>query len=182
VLSRQEVKLLLKTPKLQKHRLLLALLYGCGLRNAELRNLHIKDVDMDRKRLHIRQGKGRKDRYVPLCDLLVRGIQTYLAAEHPVQWLFNGNDRSGRPVALSPNGVQWVVKQARQHSGILKEVTTHSLRHTYATHLLEMGLDIMSLKDLLGHVDIQTTMVYLHVSQCSKSAVFSPLEKLYGSQ
>ncbi|MFS4418791.1 tyrosine-type recombinase/integrase, partial [Maribacter sp. 2307ULW6-5] len=105
VLSREEVKLLLKTPRLQKHRLLLALLYGCGLRNAELRNLHIRDVDMDRKRLHIRQGKGRKDRYVPLCDLLIRGIRIYLAAERPVQWLFNGNDREGRPVALSANGV-----------------------------------------------------------------------------
>ena len=182
VLSREEVRLLLKTPKLQKHRLLLALLYGCGLRNAELRDLHIKDVDMDRKQLHIRQGKGRKDRYVPLCDLLVRGIQIYLSSERPVQWLFNGNDREGNPVGLSPNGVQWVVKQARQHSGILKEVTTHSLRHTYATHLLEMGMDIMSLKDLLGHVDIQTTMAYLHVSQLSKRAVFSPLEKLYDKQ
>ncbi|WP_339840494.1 tyrosine-type recombinase/integrase [uncultured Maribacter sp.] len=182
VLSREEVKLLLKTPKLHKHRLLLALLYGCGLRNAELRGLHIKDVDTDRLQLHIRQGKGRKDRYVPLCSLLVRGIRIYLAAERPKQWLFNGNDTSGKPVGLSPNGVQWVVKQARQHSGILKEVTTHSLRHTYATHLLEMGMDIMSLKDLLGHVDIQTTMVYLHVSQQAKCAVFSPLEKLYSSQ
>jgi len=161
---------------------MLALLYGCGLGNAELRNLHIKDADMDRKQLHIRQGKGRKDRYVPLCDLLVRGIQIYFAAEHPVQWLFNGNAKEGLPVGLSPNGVQWVVKQARQHSGILKEVTTHGLRHTYATHLLEMGMDIMSLKDLLGHVDIQTTMVYLHVSQRSKSTVFSPLEKLYDAK
>ncbi|WP_236631060.1 tyrosine-type recombinase/integrase [Zobellia sp. OII3] len=180
VLNREEVKLLLRTPKLHKHRLLLALLYGCGLRNAELRNLYIKDIDMDRKQLHIRQGKGRKDRYVPLCDLLIRGIQSYLDSEHPIQWLFNGNDKSGKSVGLSPNGVQWVVKQARQHSGILKEVTTHSLRHTYATHLLEMGMDIMSLKDLLGHVDIQTTMVYLHVSRIGKTAVFSPLEKLYG--
>jgi len=179
VLSRKEVKLLLKTPKLHKHRLLLALLYGCGLRNAELRNLHVKDVDMDRKQLHIRQGKGRKDRYVPLCDLLIRGIRIYLAAEHPRRWLFNGNDKAGKPVGLSPNGVQWVVKQARQQSGILKQVTAHSLRHSYATHLLEMGMDIMSLKDLLGHVDIQTTMVYLHVSRHSKRAVFSPLEKLY---
>jgi len=104
VLSSQEVRLLLNTPKLHKHRLMLALLYGCGLRNSELRNLHIKDVDMDRKQLHIRQGKGRKDRYVPLCDLLVRGIQIYFAAEHPVQWLFNGNDKSGRYLPMGCNG------------------------------------------------------------------------------
>jgi integrase/recombinase XerD len=88
VLSRNEVKLLLKTPKLHKHRLLLALLYDGGLRNVALRNLHIKDVDMDRKQLHIRQGKGRKDRYVLLGDLRIRGMQIYLAAERPVQWLF----------------------------------------------------------------------------------------------
>lgn len=88
MLSRNEVKLLLKTPKLHKHRLLLALLYDGGLRNVALRNLHIKDVDMDRKQLHIRQGKGRKDRYVLLGDLRIRGMQIYLAAERPVQWLF----------------------------------------------------------------------------------------------
>ena len=179
VLSRNEVRLLLKTPKLHKHRLMLALLYGCGLRSLELRNLCIKDIGMDREQLHIRQGKGRKDRYVPLCDLLVRGIRKHLASERPVQWLFNGNNVEGKAVGLSANGVRWVVKQARQHSGIRKEVTTHTLRHSYATHLLEMGMDIMTLKDLLGHVAIQTTLVYLHVGRIDKQMAFSPLERLY---
>jgi len=179
VLSREEVQLLLKTPKLLKHRVMLGLLYGCGLRCGEVRNLQVKDLDFDRKMLHIRQGKGRKDRYVPLCDLLIRGLKKYLDAEKPITWCFNGNDKEGKPVALSPRGVQWVVKQARQRSGIKKEVTTHVLRHTYATHLLEMGLDIMTLKDLLGHVDIQTTLVYLHVSSLDKQRAFSPLDKLY---
>lgn len=179
VLSKKEIKLLLKTPKLHKHRLMLALLYGCGLRCAELRNLYIKDADLDRQQLHIRQGKGRKDRYVPLCDLLIRGIQQYLISERPVQWLFNGNHSDGKVVGLSSRGVQWVVRQTRQQSGIQKEVTTHILRHSYATHLLEMGMDIMSLKDLLGHVDIQTTLVYLHVGHYDKKMPFSPLERLY---
>lgn len=179
VLSRKEIKLLLRTPRLHKHRLMLALLYGCGLRCAELRNLYIKDVDMDRQQLHIRQGKGRKDRYVPLCDLLVRGLHQYLISERPVQWLFNGNDREGKRVGLSSRGVQWVVKQTRKQSGIQKEVTTHILRHSYATHLLEMGVDIMTLKDLLGHVDIQTTLVYLHVGHYGRKTPFSPLERLY---
>lgn len=179
VLSKQETRLLIKTPKLHKHRLMLALLYGCGLRSLELRGLHIKDVDMDREQLHVRQGKGRKDRYVPLCALLVRGVRKHLASERPVQWLFNGNDAQGRAVGLSANGVQWVVKQAGQQSGIRKQVTTHTLRHSYATHLLEMGMDIMTLKDLLGHVDIQTTLVYLHVSRYDRREAFSPLEKLY---
>lgn len=179
VLSRSEVKLFLKTPKLHKHRLMLALLYGCGLRSLELRGLYIKDVDMDREQLHIRQGKGRKDRYVPLCDLLVRGIRKHIASDGPKQWLFNGNNAQGKAVGLSANGVQWVVKQAGQHSGIRKQVTTHTLRHSYATHLLEMGMDIMTLKDLLGHVDIQTTLVYLHVGRIDKQMAFSPLERLY---
>ena len=179
VLSKSEVKLLLKTPKLHKHRLMLALLYGCGLRCAELRNLHIKDADLDRQQLHVRQGKGRKDRYVPLCGLLVRGIQQHLESERPVEWLFNGNHSEGKVVGLSSRGVQWVVRQTRQQSGIQKEVTTHILRHSYATHLLEMGMDIMTLKDLLGHVDIQTTLVYLHVGHYGKEMPFSPLERLY---
>lgn len=179
VLSKEETRLLIKTPKLHKHRLMLALLYGCGLRSSELRNLYIKDVDMDRGQLHVRQGKGRKDRYLPLCALLVRGVRKHLASESPVQWLFNGNDAQGRAVGLSANGVQWVVKQARQQGGIRKQVTTHTLRHSYATHLLEMGMDIMTLRDLLGHVDIQTTLVYLHVSRYKQGTAFSPLEKLY---
>lgn len=179
VLSREEVQLLLSAPKLLKHRVMLGLLYGCGLRCGEVRNLRLKDLDFDRKMLHIRQGKGGKDRYVPLCDMLIRGLKKYLIAEKPTTWCFNGNDKEGRPVALSSRGVQWVVRQARQRSGIKKEVTTHVLRHTYATHLLEMGLDIMTLKDLLGHVDIQTTLIYLHVSHLDKQRAFSPLEKLY---
>ena len=83
ILSQKEVRLLLKTPKLHKHRLMLALLYGCGLRNFELCNLQVKDVDFDRLQLHIVQGKGRKDRYVPLCELLVRGLRRHLASERP---------------------------------------------------------------------------------------------------
>lgn len=179
VLSQQEVKLLLKTPKLLKHRVLLGLLYGCGLRCFELRKLKIRDVDLQRKMLHVRQGKGRKDRYLPLCDLLIRGLQQYLHCEKPVEWLFNGKDIEGNYVALSSRGIQWVVKQARKQSGIEKEVTSHTLRHSFATHLLEMGLDIMSIKDLLGHENINTTLVYLHVAQTQRQKAFSPLEKLY---
>jgi site-specific recombinase XerD len=179
VLSRSEVKQLLKTPKLLKHRLVLAMLYGCGLRCFELRNLQLKDLDFDRRMLHIRQGKGRKDRYVPLSQLQIRGLKKYIAAENPDTWCFTGNDRKGNPVALSTTGVQWIVREARKHSGIKKEVTTHSLRHSYATHLLEMGLDIISVKDLLGHADIQTTLIYLHVAQLGRQKPFSPLERLY---
>lgn len=179
VLSGSEVKQLLKTPKLLKHRLVLAMLYGCGLRCFELRNLQLKDLDFDRGMLHIRQGKGRKDRYVPLSEMQIRGLKNYIAAENPAIWCFTGNDREGKTVPLSAQGVQWIVKEARKHSGIKKEVTTHSLRHSYATHLLEMGLDIISVKDLLGHADIQTTLTYLHVAQLGRQKPFSPLDRLY---
>lgn len=179
VLSQNEVKILLKAPKLLKHRLILALLYGCGLRNFELCNLRIEDIDIDRKTLHIRQGKGRKDRYIPLCDLLIRGIRIYLSAEKPVEFLFNGKSKPGEYTRLTARGVQWAAREARRLSGIRKQVTAHSLRHSYATHLLEMGVDIITLKELLGHEDINTTLLYLHVARIGRATPFSPLEKLY---
>jgi len=179
VLSKAEVRLLLKTPKLLKHRILLALLYDCGLRNFELCNLRITDIDFDRRQVHIRKGKGRKDRYVPISALLLRGIRKYLSSEKPYEYLFNGKSQTGESIALTARGVQWAVREARKRSGVKKAVTAHGLRHTYATHLLEMGIDIVTLKNLLGHVDIHTTMMYLHVAQRERSHLFSPMEKLY---
>ncbi|MCP4474010.1 MAG: tyrosine-type recombinase/integrase [Gammaproteobacteria bacterium] len=179
VLNQQEVKQLLVAPKLLKHRLILSLLYGCGLRNAELCKLKITDCDLERKMLHVREGKGGKDRYVPLGEMLVRGIQRYLSAEYPVEYLFNGKSRTGEYIALTPRGVQWATREARRLSRIKKQVTAHALRHSYATHLLEMGTDIITLKDLLGHEDIKTTLLYLHVARVGRSTAFSPLDKLY---
>ncbi|WP_339866537.1 tyrosine-type recombinase/integrase [uncultured Algoriphagus sp.] len=189
VLSQEEVRRLLKAPKLLKHRVLIALLYGCGLRCFEVRNLKIADLDFDRKILHVKDGKGKKDRYVPLADLLIRGIKTYLEAEQPLEWLFNskgeqiigraGGDFDGR---YSQRGVQWAVNEAKKKAGILKPMNVHTLRHTYATHLLEEGLDILTIKDLLGHECIDTTMIYLHVAQTEKCRAFSPLDRLYLSR
>jgi len=179
VLSQQEVKRLLKAPVLLRHRLLLALLYGCGLRRFELLNIKLADIDLDRAQLHIREGKGRKDRYVPLGVHLVRGLGTYMQAEPPWVWLFNGKTNTGQLQQFSETGVQWVISQAVKRAGIHKRVTSHTLRHTYATHLLEMGMDIMTLKDLLGHVDIQTTLMYLHIAQLGRDKAFSPLDRLY---
>ncbi|MCU4166733.1 tyrosine-type recombinase/integrase [Carboxylicivirga caseinilyticus] len=179
VLSQSEVKRLIKAAPLLKHQLIIGLLYGCGLRRFELINLQIRDVDVDRQMLYIREGKGRKDRYVPLGCLLVRGLQKYLQVEKPYLWLFNGRGPDGNLQQYSPTGVQWAIREAAKKAGIQKRVTSHVLRHTYATHLLEMGLDIMTLKDLLGHVDIKTTLVYLHVAQLDKERAFSPLDRLY---
>lgn len=182
VLSQDEIKRLLVAPTLLKHRLIVSLLYGCGLRNHELCNVKINDLHLDRKQLHVREGKYRKDRYVPLCDLLIRGIKTYLDCEKPVEYLFNGKSRTGEYTALTARGVQWAIKEARSKSGIKKRVTAHSLRHSYATHLLEMGTDIVTLKELLGHEDIKTTLIYLHVSRVGRNTPYSPLEKLYADR
>ncbi len=132
--------------------------------------------------LHIREGKGRKDRYVPLGDLLCRGLKSYISAERPYIWLFNGKTNTGQLQKFSETGVQWVIEQAAKKAGIKKHVTSHVLRHTYATHLLEMGMDIMTLKDLLGHVDIQSTLVYLHIAQLGRQRAFNPLDRLYGDK
>jgi integrase/recombinase XerD len=152
------------------------LLYGCGLRCSEARGILLKDIDIDRGMLLVRQGKGSKDRYVPLGKLLARGISTYIESEAPQTWLFSGNDFDSR---YSQRGVQWAVKELAKKAGIKKEVHTHTLRHTYATHLLEEGLDIVSIKELLGHSHIETTMVYLHVAQSGRHKPFSPLDTLY---
>ena len=178
VLSQQEVKRILKVPKLLKHRLVIALLYGCGLRNFELCNLQVADVDLEREMLHVRKGKGRKDRYVPLCAMLVRGITRYLESEKPSGYLFISNKGGG----YTPRAIQWILRQVRGTAGTDKQVTAHSLRHSYATHLLEMGMDIITLKELLGHESIQTTMVYLHVARVGRKPAFSPIEKLYESR
>ena len=186
VLSREEVKRLLIAPKLLKHRILLGLLYGCGLRCFEARNIQLSDLDFDRKMLHVRKGKGKKDRYVPLGDVLIRGLRKYIESENPEQWLFNGKPegRSGGDFdgRYSQRGVQWAVKKAKKEAGIIKEMTVHTLRHTYATHLLEDGLDIITIKDLLGHECIDTTMVYLHVAQSGRVRPFSPLDTLYSKK
>lgn len=178
VLSTNEMKALLKAPALLKHRVLIGVLYGCGLRCHELRALLIKDVDFDRNMIHVRQGKGRKDRYVPIGEHLNRGLKKYLDAEKPIKWLFNGKDHHA---PFSPRGTQWVIREAVKKTGIKKQVSVHTLRHTYATHLLEQGMDIVSIKELLGHAHIDTTMVYLHVARAGRQTPFSPLDKLYPS-
>lgn len=183
VLSKQEVWAMITNCTLLKHRILIGLLYGCGLRCMEVRSLRLQDLDFDRLQLKVVQGKGKKDRYVPLSSHLVRGLRSYISAEKPVDFLFGalkdgktGGDFDGR---YSQKGVQWAVKEAAKRVGIRKHVNVHSLRHTYATHLLEDGLDIISLKNLLGHENIETTMVYLHVAQTDTLKPFSPIDTLF---
>lgn len=184
VLSKEEVWKMLRAAKLLKHKILIGLLYGCGLRCMEARNVRIRDLDFDRRQLRVVQGKGKKDRYVPLSEHLIRGLKAYLEAEQPKDWIFNGQplpDRAGGDFdsRYSQRGVQWVIKQVCKQAGIAKDVHVHTLRHSFATHLLEDGMDIITLKDLLGHRNLETTMEYLQIAQLPTRRVFSPLDTLF---
>lgn len=179
VLSKNEIKALINTPKYLRHKLILATIYGCGLRSYELCNLKLVDIDFDRKTVFIKKQKGKFDRYVPLSDILARGLKKYIESENPVTYLFNSQiTKEGKIQPITPRAIQWVIKENR-HKVSSKKVTAHMLRHTYATHLLEDGVNIVALKELLGHAFIETTLVYLHVANTGTSKKFSPLDTLY---
>ena len=177
ILNRSELKELFSAPQLLKHRIILTLIYSAGLRGCEAINLKISDIDFERKSIHIRQSKYKKDRIVPLSDFMAKGLQKYISVEHPHIWLFNGKELDGR---FSVHGLGWVMRENLKKTSIKKDVSIHSLRHSYATHLLEEGVNIQKIQQLLGHAEIRTTMVYLHIAQCPDVPVHSPLDTLYG--
>ena len=182
VLSKEEVWRMLKVAKLLKHRILIGLLYGCGLRCLEVRSLRLADLDFDRKQLKVVQGKGKKDRYIPLSEHLIRGLVKYIHAEKPQDFLFgtvNGRAGGDFDSRYSQRGVQWAVKQVSKEAGIKKDVHVHTLRHSFATHLLEDGMDIVTLKNLIGHENLETTMEYLQIAQLPTQRIFSPLDTLF---
>lgn len=171
ILNPRELKELFAAPTLLKQRVVLTLIYSAGLRGQEVINLKISDIDFQRKTIHIRQSKYKKDRIVPLGESMALGLKKYLKAENPHIWLFNGKEPDGR---YSVRGLSWVMRENLKKTSITKQVNLHSLRHSYATHLLEQGLNIVTLKELLGHADITTTMIYLHVAQCPLIRPHSP--------
>ena len=186
VLSKREMTAMMNVPCLLKHRVLIALLYGCGLRCAEARNLKVTDIDFDRAVLHVRQGKGKKDRYMPLGKNLPAILEKYIQIQKPQDWLFSGTRYgSGSHRFFSvfepqygQRSIQWAIGRAAQLAGIRKRVNVHCLRHTYATHLLEDGVNILTIKELMGHANIRTTMIYLHVAQINNQQKCSPLDTL----
>jgi integrase/recombinase XerD len=179
VLNRSELRELFKAPSLLKHRVILALIYSAGLRCREVINLKLQDIDFERKTIHIRQSKYRKDRIVPLSNYLIKGLQKYIETDKPFHWLFNGAMPKSQ---YSPRGLSWIMRYAVSKTSIQKKITLHTLRHTYATHLLEDGVNIVSIKNLLGHSNIATTMVYLHVARCPLVNIHSPFDTLYRSK
>lgn len=176
ILNQSELKELFTAPDLLKHRIVLTLIYSAGLRSQEVINLKLSDIDFERKTIHIRQSKYKKDRIVPLSDYMAKGLKKYISVEHPHIWLFNGKEPHKK---YSKEGLSWIMRAALKKTGISKKVNLHSLRHSYATHLLEQAVDIITIKNLLGHVNISTTMIYLHVAQVPKRPPHSPLDTLY---
>jgi site-specific recombinase XerD len=177
VLSKEECKFIFKAPRSLKHRFLLAFAYGAGLRMNELRHLKIADVDLHRKQIHIRQGKGKKDRYVILADFIASKFGYYLDQVKPQLYLFEGQTPAQ---VMGERSIQYVINEAVKKTDIQKPVSMHTLRHSFATHLLEDGVDLYSIQKLLGHSNIRTTIVYLHVAQVIPKVAHSPLDSLYG--
>jgi site-specific recombinase XerD len=177
ILSREEIARLIEAPRNPKHRLLLATVYSGGLRVSEAVRLKVGDVDRGRMTLRIEQGKGKKDRVVPLSRRLVDQIEAHWKTEPPRLWLFP-NRYGKRPVDITV--AQKVFTLAKLQTGITKRGGIHSLRHAFATHLIESGADVPTVQRLLGHRSVATTMRYFHLSQARLSSLRSPLDLLDG--
>ena len=175
VLSQDEVLRLLKAEPNLKMRTAYTAIYAAGLRVSEVVALTIADIDSTRKVIHIRQAKGRKDRYVMLSEQLLIILRDYWRRTHPPHWLFPGPNQS-RPVTT--RSVQRAFRNAADAAGLDDNVTVHTLRHSFATHLLEQGVDIRVIQDLLGHRNINTTTRYARVAVNMIRQVESPLEAL----
>jgi len=174
VLSKQEVLLLIQNTKNLKHRAIVALIYSCGLRISELINLELPYIDIDRRQLIIKDAKGRKDRNVILAESFLPLLQNYLMTYKPSKYFAEGM-KGGKYSAIS---VRKFLKKSSQLAGITKTVTPHTLRHSYATHLLENGIDLRYIQSLLGHAKPETTMIYTHVSKKDLLQIESPLDTM----
>jgi site-specific recombinase XerD len=175
ILSKEEVKVLLTAPKNLGHRAILATMYGAGLRVSEVTNLKVQDLDRARKVIWVRGGKGNKDRQVMLAESLREVLIAYWRWKRPADWLFPG-DKPDCP--LTTKTVFWVCRKAARLAGIAKPVHPHSLRHAFATHLLDDGANLVVIQALLGHSNLKTTARYLHVSDTAVRSTRSPLETL----
>jgi integrase/recombinase XerD len=176
VLSSSEVSRLLKAVPHVKHRTLLALIYSSGLRIGEAVRLMKQDIDPERKTVHIRQGKGGKDRYTVLSSTAYSLLESYMATQPIVQYLFPGG--KGLHHHLTERSLQHVFERAIRKTGISKPATVHTLRHSFATHLLENGTDLRYIQELLGHASSKTTEIYTHVSIKDIRRIQSPLDRM----
>lgn len=178
VLNETELERLFKALPNLKHKAMLFTVYSAGLRVSELANLKIKDIDSGRMQIFIENAKGKKDRYVNLSPILLDILRSYIKKykPKPVKFLFE-SEQTG--ASYPRRTVQKIFEDAKEKAGISKKIGIHSLRHSFATHLLEKGTDIKYIKDILGHFDIRTTERYLHVSKRELINIASPLDDLW---
>ena len=179
VLTKEEVLKLINSPQTKKSKLLISLLYSCGMRVSELVDLKIKNLDFNERIGYIKQSKGKKDRIfnIPLTLLEELKEQTEKQKQNNQEFLFTGP--KGK---LSSRNIQKIVKKAAQKANIEKEVHCHTLRHSFATHLLENNVDIRKIQELLGHADLSTTQIYTHISKEELKKIKSPLDSLITEQ
>lgn len=179
VLSEQEVYRILKALNNLKHRALLFLVYSSGLRVSEVVRLKLTDIDEERRLIHVREAKGRKDRFTVLSQVSLDILKDYLKKYRHDDWLFPGAIKDQH---LSERSVQKIFEKACLKAGIKKKVSIHSLRHSFATHLLEGGTDLRYIQALLGHSRPETTQIYTHVSTKSLGRIQSPLDRIMGNK
>ncbi|MGE0683435.1 MAG: tyrosine-type recombinase/integrase [Candidatus Binatia bacterium] len=175
VLSLTEVAQFFAAVDNLKHRMVLMTMYAAGLRVSEAVHLKVSDIDSARMVIRIEQGKGRKDRYVMLSPSLLTLLRAYWKAVRPHHWLFPGREPDSH---LSIRSVQWICRDAWQHSGLTKKVHVHMLRHSFATHLLEAGTDLRTIQLLLGHRSLNSTARYTHVAASAIGSTPSPFDLL----
>jgi integrase/recombinase XerD len=180
ILSQEEVAQLIDAASTAFHRTLLMTLYATGVRRAELTHLKISDVDSQRMVVHIQGGKGRKDRDVMLSPKLLKELREHWRRlrRKPSEWLFPGNRHHTNDKPITTKVVWHACRNAAKRAGIQKQVHPHTLRHCFATHLLEHGADLRNIQMLLGHNDLEQTTIYLHVSERRLNATVSPLDSL----
>ena len=174
VLREDEIERLLAAVKNLKHRAAVMVMYGGGLRVSEAVHLRLADIDSKAMRIRVRRGKGGKDRYVMLSSRLLRTLRRYWKLYRPQTYVFEGR-QAGRPLDVS--SVQRVVREAARRAGINQPVSTRTLRHSFATHLMETGTNLRYIQELLGHKSLQTTAIYTRVSRAGATRVKSPLDR-----
>lgn len=177
VFTRGEIARILDSIKNLKHRTMIALIYSSGLRLSELLSLRVRDVDCERLSIHVKEGKGKKDRITIFSDKIVDDLRRFMDGKRGDEFIFlsSGTDRQGRHHALSGRTVQKVLERALREAGINKKASPHDLRHTFATHLLENGISLRHIQVLLGHKNITTTSIYTKVYDPQLKGIRSPL-------
>ena len=175
VLDRKEIDALFTVTHNLKHLAILMLIYSAGLRVGEAANLRISDIDSKRMTIRVQQGKGGKDRYSILSHVALETLRLYWRKYRPSEWLFPGY---GKNNPISSRSIQRIFEAAKDRAGITKPASTHTLRHSFATHLLEAGINLHHIQLLLGHKSPQTTTVYLHVSRMDLAQIASPLDRV----